>query len=142
MRLWSLSPAYLDTPGLLAVWREGLLARAVLNGKTQGYLNHPQLTRFKEQADPLAAIDFYLEDIFKEATCRGYHFDSTKIVPGKQPPTIPLSEGQLEYELAHLRAKLEQRNPARGLLLPNFRDVRLHPLFFLVPGPKADWERG
>lgn len=30
MRLWSLSPKYLDTKGLLAVWREGLLAQSVL----------------------------------------------------------------------------------------------------------------
>jgi hypothetical protein len=28
---------------LVAVWREGLLAQAVLQGKTNGYKNHPQL---------------------------------------------------------------------------------------------------
>ena len=32
MRLWSLSPRYLDVKGLVAVWREGLLADAVLLG--------------------------------------------------------------------------------------------------------------
>ena len=32
MRLWSLHPCYLDPAGLVAVWREGLLARAVLRG--------------------------------------------------------------------------------------------------------------
>lgn len=30
MRLWSLHPSYLDRAGLLAVWREGLLAQSVL----------------------------------------------------------------------------------------------------------------
>ncbi len=49
MRLWSLHPKYLDRQGLLAVWREGLLAQKVLQGKTKGYKNHPQLKRFQQQ---------------------------------------------------------------------------------------------
>lgn len=32
MRLWSLHPSYLDAVGLVALWREGLLARKVLQG--------------------------------------------------------------------------------------------------------------
>ena len=48
MRLWSLHPRYLDRQGLLALWREALLARAVLGGRTRGYRNHPQLERFGE----------------------------------------------------------------------------------------------
>ena len=47
MRLWSLHPKYMDSKGLVALWREGLLARAVLKGQTNGYINHPQLIRFK-----------------------------------------------------------------------------------------------
>jgi hypothetical protein len=43
MRLWSLHPQYLDPAGLVAVWREGLLARAVFAGQTTGYKHHPQL---------------------------------------------------------------------------------------------------
>ena len=39
MRLWSLRPKYLDSQGLVALWREGLLAQAVLRGKTRGYRN-------------------------------------------------------------------------------------------------------
>jgi hypothetical protein len=34
MRLWSLHPKHLDRQGLLAVWREGLLAQEVLRGET------------------------------------------------------------------------------------------------------------
>lgn len=30
MRLWSVHPGWLDAKGLVAAWREGLLARAVL----------------------------------------------------------------------------------------------------------------
>jgi hypothetical protein len=61
MRLWSLHPKYLDRAGLLAVWREGLLAQQVLMGNTKGYKNHPQLNRFKEQGDKvLLFISAYL----------------------------------------------------------------------------------
>lgn len=47
MRIWSLHPKYLDTKGLVALWRETLLAQHVLSGKTKRYKNHPQLARFK-----------------------------------------------------------------------------------------------
>lgn len=51
MRLWSIHPKYLDAKGLVALWREGLLALAVLEGKTNGYRNHPQLERFRAEKD-------------------------------------------------------------------------------------------
>ena len=60
MRLWSLHPKHLDPQGLVALWREGLLARAVLHEQTRGYRNHPQLERFKAHAQPKRAIDAYL----------------------------------------------------------------------------------
>ncbi|HKX52383.1 MAG TPA: pyrimidine dimer DNA glycosylase/endonuclease V [Nitrosospira sp.] len=37
MRLWTLHPRYLDTKGLVAAWREALLAQKVLSGLTSGY---------------------------------------------------------------------------------------------------------
>ncbi|WP_343214776.1 pyrimidine dimer DNA glycosylase/endonuclease V, partial [Dokdonella sp.] len=40
MRLWSLHPRYLDPQGLVALWREALLAKAVLRGETRGYTQH------------------------------------------------------------------------------------------------------
>lgn len=76
MRLWSIHPRYLDVKGLLAVWREGLLAHAVLTGQTRGYTHHPQLDRFKSHSEPLAAINYYLEIITEEANSRGYHFNT------------------------------------------------------------------
>ena len=60
MRLWSLDPQYLDTKGLVALWRESLLAKKVLRGLTKGYKHHPQLMRFKAQKNSLQAIDRYL----------------------------------------------------------------------------------
>ena len=49
MRLWTLHPKYLDARGLVALWRESLLAQAVLAGRTRGYRSHPQLERFRER---------------------------------------------------------------------------------------------
>ena len=49
MRLWSVHPKYLDARGLVALWREALLAQAVLRGRTNGYVHHPQLQRFRTQ---------------------------------------------------------------------------------------------
>jgi len=47
LRLWSIHPKYLDYKGLVAVWREGLLAKRVLMGETKEYRDHPQLLRLK-----------------------------------------------------------------------------------------------
>ena len=56
MRLWSLHPKYLDSKGLVAVWREGLLALEVLKGNTKGYRSHPQLTRFLQEGNPVETM--------------------------------------------------------------------------------------
>jgi|GEM_PF-1605875 len=111
MRLWSLHPHYLDVKGLLAVWREGLLARHVLAGKTVGYRNHPQLRRFREAASPLDAIDCYLAEILREAERRNYSFDREKIGRNFTPVTLPVAAGQLAYERDHLLRKLAVRDP-------------------------------
>jgi hypothetical protein len=68
MRLWSLHPKYLDARGLVALWREGLLAQAVLRGRTNGYVHHPQLERFRAESSPLGAIADYLRGVHGEAT--------------------------------------------------------------------------
>ncbi len=140
MRLWSVHPKYLDAKGLVALWREGLLARKVLQGKTTGYRHHPQLVRFREMPRPLEAIDAYLTQVWKEATARGYSFDVSKIRI-RTTSRIPVQKGQLEYEWQHLLRKLRTRDPkrARGLR----RTVRLdcHPLFRVVPGAIEPWER-
>ena len=112
MRLWSLHPRYLDAKGLVALWREALLAQKVLQGNTRGYRNHPQLIRFKQQGNPVAAIAEYLREVQREADRRGYHFDASKIAQHAAAKTIPVTDGQLAYEFAHLVAKLKLRDEA------------------------------
>jgi hypothetical protein len=79
MRLWTLHPRYLDTQGLVALWREALLAKAVLDGRTRGYRHHPQLTRFRAHPASRAAINAYLAAIHAESEARGYAFDRGKV---------------------------------------------------------------
>ena len=141
MRLWSLHPSYLDAKGLVALWREGLLARKVLAGGTKGYTNHPQLDRFKAARDPLASIDVYLEAVVAEADARGYAFDRTKLALGQEVPSIPVTDGQLAHERIHLKGKLEARDPARVSLLAGMGAIRSHPLFRVVSGGIEPWER-
>jgi hypothetical protein len=141
MRLWSLHPRYLDPQGLVALWREALLARAVLGGKTRGYRYHPQLERFRAHATPRSAISSYLRGVHAEAEARGYSFDRGKIGPGRVHTPIWVTSGQVQYEWHHLLKKLEARSPA---LYQQWCDVvapECHPLFRLQPGPVESWER-
>jgi hypothetical protein len=141
MRLWTLHPRYLDAQGLVALWREALLARAVLRGRTRGYRSHPQLLRFREAPSPLQAVNAYLAEVYVEARARGYRFDARKV--GRHGVVGPLtqSRGQLAYEWTHLRRKLRQRSPAWLRALGAVRRPEAHPLFRIVPGPVAEWER-
>ena len=141
MRLWSLHPRYLDARGLVALWREALLAQAVLRGRTRGYRNHPQLHRFRSQPSPVSAIAAYLGAVHEEATARGYNFDAARIAPGSEAPPIAVTQGQLDFEWRHLLAKLDARAPEwrRQVGASDAREP--HPLFRAVPGGIADWER-
>jgi Pyrimidine dimer DNA glycosylase len=141
MRLWTVHPRYLDSKGLVAAWREALLAQAVLAGATQGYRHHPQLARFQMQPDPRAAIATFLAGIADEARSRGYHFDEARIPKRRFSGQIPETRGQLLYEWGRLKAKLRARSPGvsrqhRGIELPE-----AHPLFRIVPGRVRDWEK-
>lgn len=141
MRLWSLHPRYLDPQGLVALWREALLAQAVLRGETRGYRNHPQLGRFRHCTSPLNAISLYLKAIHAEAKSRGYHFDKSRIRPVRKRVTIPVTSGQIDHEWSHLMAKLEHRNP---VLHRQWRDTNApdhHPLFEPRDGMVEAWER-
>lgn len=140
MRLWTLHPKYLDRQGLLAVWREGLLAQKVLQGLTKGYTQHPQLLRFKAHIEPLPAIANYLQEIQQEATRRGYQFDAQKILATVPTAQIVATTGQLQYEWQHLLQKLQRRDP------PRYQELHavspdVHPLFQVVPGAVENWEK-
>lgn len=140
MRLWSLHPRYLDPQGLVALWREALLAQAVLRGQTKGYRHHPQLLRFQESAAPRAAIATYLRIVQEEATRRGYQFDARKIGRAEHEERLSVNRGQVQYEWQHLRRKLEQRSPAWLAQLPATQRLTVHPLFRVVAGGVAKWE--
>lgn len=141
MRLWSLHPAYLDRQGLLAAWREALLAQAVLLGRTRGYTRHPQLERFRTHPAPALAISAYLAGVHAEATARGYRFDHDRIGPQRPVEGITVTQGQLMREWAHLLAKLAVRDPERHARLQALPEPRCHPLFRPIAGPVASWER-
>lgn len=141
MRIWSLHPGYLDRQGLVACWRESLLAQKVLAGKTVGYTRHPQLARFRVLDDPLAGIGAYLQGLADEAGLRGYRFDVSRIARPDHVLTLTVTRGQLDVEAAHLLAKLKERSPERVAGFPKPADLLPHPLFTVAPGPVADWER-
>jgi hypothetical protein len=140
MRIWTIHPKYLDAKGIVALWRETLLAQAVLLGQTRGYTHHPQLNRFKAAAEPVAAIASYLEVVAAEAARRGYHFDASKIAPARHAGKISTPRGQLDYEWQHLRAKLEVRAPDVLAAHQTVERPTPHPLFRIVAGGVADWE--
>lgn len=142
MRLWTLHPKYLDTQGLLALWREALLAQAVLSDQTKGYKHHPQLVRFRQCAAPRSQIAHYLKAVWNEANQRGYGFNQAKIGDIGQVGQVLASQGQLEYEWQHLLAKLTIRAPDWLARLPSVTQPEPHPLFQIIPGEIADWEVG
>ncbi|GAB2476467.1 pyrimidine dimer DNA glycosylase/endonuclease V [Promicromonospora xylanilytica] len=146
MRLWSLDPALLDRQALVACWREALLAQAVLLGRTRGYTAHPQLERFREHPEPATAISAYLHGLRDEATRRGYRFDAQRIsqVPDRSirdTARITVTTGQLDLEWRHLLNKLAVRSPAHRARLDRTVPPAAHPLFVVVPGDVARWER-
>jgi hypothetical protein len=141
MRLWTLHPKYLDARGLVAVWREGLLAQAVLRGRTTGYLHHPQLHRFRSHPSALAAIANYLRVVHNEAWARGYRFAARKIGRSRDSAVITVTRGQLDHEWHHLMTKLSVRNIERRARLEAVRRIQPHPLFRIVPGGVEPWEK-
>ena len=140
MRIWSLNPEYLDTKGLVAVWREALLAQKVLKGETKGYKNHPQLNRFKDQVDPVAAIAGYLRAIFREAVNRGYEFNYEKIAKRDFDGSIFCTRGQLLYEWNHLMQKLKSRDTRKYLEIRGIKEPNAHPIFKIIDGAIEGWE--
>ncbi len=140
MRLWSLHPKYLDSKGLVALWREGLLARAVVKGETKGYKNHPQLTRFMDQENPLQSIDSYLMSVYEESKQRSYNFDRNKIGPDFTVSKIKVTRGQIQYEFNHLRSKLKIRDHLKYIELLETNEPDTNPIFVVVEGEIEPWE--
>ena len=141
MRLWSIHPGYLDAKGLVALWREGLLAQKVLLGRTKGYRQHPQLLRFKQMCNPVGAMADYLRGVADEAQKRGYAFNRDKITAGSSSTRIEVTDGQLRYEFQHLLEKLSKRSPERYQQLKSTTDIKPHPMMAVISGLVASWEK-
>jgi hypothetical protein len=139
MRLWTLHPKHLDRRGLVALWREALLAQAVLAGRTIGYRHHPQLTRFRRCEDPRSAISQYLAAVHEEATRRGYAFDRRKVSRARRRLRLTATTGQVAYEWRHLRKKVAARDRAWLRRLSGVAPEP-HPLFRVRAGGVAGWE--
>jgi pyrimidine dimer DNA glycosylase len=141
MRLWTVHPKYLDSRGLVALWREALLARAVLRGNTRGYRRHPQLARFRAERHPVGCLNSYLASIYREAVRRGYRFDRRKLGRVQRPRRMAATAGQLAFEWRHLKRKLRGRSPAAYRALRGEAKPAPHPLFVITAGPVSAWER-
>jgi hypothetical protein len=141
MRIWSLHPKYLDTKGLIALWRETLLAKHVLEGKTKGYTRHPQLTRFRNTDNPVQAINQYLSIVYMEAEKRAFRFDRTKIDWQFSSIELKVTQGQMEFEKKHLLKKLKIRDLSRFNKLLEETEILPHPLFHVIEGEIEEWEK-
>lgn len=144
MRLWSIDPSYLDAIGLIALWREALLAKKVLEGKTKGYKFHPQLIRFKKSTDPITAISAYLSYVYFEAKRRGYSFNKDKISIIELKEIIPVTKGQLQFEVRHLKEKIKKRKKhwisESKIISPDSRIIP-NSVFRIVDGDIEEWEK-
>jgi hypothetical protein len=141
MRIWSFHPKYLDTIGLVALWREALLAKNVLEGKTKGYKNHPQLNRFKASNQPVNAINQYLKSVFLEAGKRNFKFDKSKFEEMNEIVKIDLTTKQLNFEKNHLLNKLKSRDKKKYNEITEVIHFETHPLFNLIEGEIEPWEK-
>ena len=141
MRLWSIHPKYLDARGLVALWREALLAQSVLQNKTKGYKNHPQLNRFKKTADPVGAIGAYLRMVYSEACRREYRFSPDKISSRAPVRKLAVTKGQVAYEWEHFLKKMKLRSPEIYKSSRKISTPDRHPLFRLKEGGKEEWEK-
>lgn len=140
MRLWSLHPQYLDAKGLVALWREALLAKNVLEGKTTGYRSHPQLHRFRRSVLPIDGINQYLSEVYQESLKRGYKFDREKIDWNFTTTMLPVTSGQMQYEREHLLKKLKMRDSQRYMDFLDTIELKPHPMFYIVEGEVEVWE--
>ena len=134
-------PRYLDSIGLVALWREALLARKVLLNRTTGYRHHPQLRRFRDQRNPVACINAYLAFVHTEAVRRGYRFDRSKIGRARAASALTETTGQLRFEWQHLIGKLDLRSPGVAERLHRVRQPSANPLFRIVTGGVRNWEK-
>jgi len=152
MRLWSFHPKYLDDQTLYLTWKKGMIAVRALTGNLAGYertyANHGQLVRFRQQPDPVQAISDYMHALVDEAQRRGYTYPryfKRKALPKSPNGTrMTVTAGQMECEVWRYANDILGRR--RGMIQHYVRFFGIpepdpHPIFTLVRGPVAEWER-
>ena len=125
---------------MVALWRETLLAKNVLEEKTKGYKNHPQLIRFKSSDYPLQGINQYLAAVYQESQKRKYNFNKEKFNINHDPLTLTVTRSQIDYEMQHLLKKLKTRDMESYHRLLNETNIEPHPLFKITDGNIEEWE--
>ena len=143
MRLWTISFKYLDAKGLVALWREALLAKNVLAGLTKGYKNHPQLDRFYAHKNACEAINAYLAEVYAQACVHGYKFDAAKVgeFDEQNLAKIPVTSGQIEYVFAFLQEKLKSRDVKAYERNLSVKNIEIAGIFEEVAGGIEPWEK-
>jgi len=131
MRVWIVHPKYLDCKGLVALWRETLLARKVLKGKTKGWRNHPQLNKFKTHKNPVAAVNSYLLFVLEESEKRCYKFNKRKIEKSFTKKKIKISKKEVISDFEDLKNKLKKRDPKRYREIVKVKKIEVNPIFFI-----------
>lgn len=81
MRLSSLHSSLLDRQGLVAGWREALLAQTELLDQTRGYTAHPQLERYQSRPEPKTTIGAYIKRRLPGHRSEGLHGLVKKLLP-------------------------------------------------------------
>ena len=67
-------------------------------------------------------------------------FNRNKIEWGFQECEIPVTTGQIEFEIQHLKNKLLERDPIKLKVITSSSIFQTHPLFSVVEGAIEDWE--
>lgn len=132
MSLWTVHPKYLDKQGLIALWREGLLAQKSLNGELDIELNNQVWQQFKNSENPLKAIGTYLSFIASEGARRGYKLGHEKIIyPNFDDNKFDIRPQDLIFEMKHLRDKLKLRDKNKWHEVNQVEQVEPNPAFRL-----------
>jgi len=81
--------------------------------------------------------------VWEEGRTRGYCFNRAKIgeAGAKEIAKIPVTTGQLRYELNWLCVKTRRRDPARYQQLFSLHEIECHPSFAVVEGAIEEWEK-
>lgn len=149
MRLWSIHPKYLDSKRLVTQWREALLCRAILDGKTKGYKEHPHFLRVKSHSQPYYFINSFLYVIWEEGKQRKFQFDKSKLMENlvqkyEEPlQLMEVTEGQVQYEFDFLQKKFGEFHIQYIKNLQNFNDfgIEVNPCFIKIFGDIMNFEK-